>query len=299
MQEPAETPKRYIKPLLWLVVGAVLVGGGFYYIHTYYKSMAKEYGQHKQQIQDFEQKLIDLRMQIDGASGQDKPVANTTQIKAAYLLAKTAAISLQNGRDIEMSKVLLQLAADHLQNLSDPKVLDALKIIANDQEKLNAIQMPDIRKVQENIVILDKLINVMPLHGTDTSKNVTESKTLASANAPKWYEYLSNMFSSLKNIIKVRKKNPSEISLAELDIARAQFKLIIEEIRWAAIYNNAQVYERGVHNAQVLLPQIFDMQSESAQKFAAVLQELQKTQLQTDIPNIDSSVNALHAILVG
>ena len=101
-------------------------------------------------------------------------------------------------------------------------------------------------------------------------------------------------------MIKVRKKTTDTYGgLTNVAVDRAQFKLLIEQMRWAAFYNQEKVYERCVKVSQELLPTIFDMNSESAQKFAEILEELSKVHVQTETPDLQDSVNALQALLVG
>ncbi len=145
------------------------------------------------------------------------------------------------------------------------------------------------------------MINILPAYRDTVTEPVAvpEHKGQAVEQKPTWYQSVSNTFAEVKSVIKVRKKANHDVSLTEVDVGRAQFKLIIEQLRWAAFYNNSNVYYRSIANAQALLPELFDMQSESVQKFAQTLQALQKVQLQSAVPSMQNSVNALQAILVG
>lgn len=227
---------------------------------------------------------------------------NTSQVKDAYLLVRTAATSLQHNQDVLVAQQLLQLASDHLANVNGPKIELAKKALAADQAKLSAVQLPNMNEVQEKLTLLDKLINVLPAYKSTTTEVVTQTTTKSTVKdktTQPWYYTFTNIFSDLKSVVKVRKKVDHEINVTDVEVARAQFKLIVEQLRWAAFYNNNDVYQRSITNAQELLPRIFDMQGESTKKFAQTLQELQKIKFNTDIPNLQNSVNALQAILVG
>lgn len=260
----------------------------------------------QEQLINLSKKVEVIHQQVNttAASGPvDVHGYNISQVKDAYLLARTAATSLQHNQDVLVAQQLLQLAADHLANVNGPKVEQAKKILAADQAKLNAVQLPNMNEVQEKLSLLDKLINVLPAYkGTSAESVVTPAATKTTVKdktTQPWYSSIINIFADLKGVVKIRKKVDHEINVTDVEVARAQFKLIVEQLRWAAFYNNNDVYQRSITNAQELLPRIFDMQGESTKKFAQTLQELQKIKFNTDIPNLQNSVNALQAILVG
>ncbi len=274
------------------------------FVRKYYDGFFVRSEQYRRKMQEMELKLVNMQQELQkGMHANSSPQFNDeSQIKAAYLLTKTAAASLQNGRDVETAKTLLQLAYEHLVPLSSAKVDQAKRMLVEDQARLNALSVPDKRKLQEQLATLDKLINILPVNGSaaETTQN-TQTVTTTKSKTTKqntWYQPVSVVVKDLKNVVKVRKKDTHTNTVTDVEIARAQFKLLIEQIRWAAFYNNPDVYMTSVQNAQSLLPQVFDMQSESVKKFAAILQELHSVKLYTDIPSIEGSVNALQAILV-
>lgn len=300
MQKSSKSHISSVRKTILIVLCALLVVAVVVFVRSYHGRMTVAHNNHQTQMQAVDKKLETLRSDMQAAIKPADMAANTTaQIKAAYTLAKTAAYSLQNGQDVETAKMLLQLAADHLAPLNGPKVEQAKKIIEADQAKLNAVTAPDMRKLQLKLATLDKLINVMPVYGASELPVKTNTPVANNQTAKPWYSAITNIFSDLKSVVRIRKKGENEITVTEMSIARAQFKLLIEQLRWATFYNNAEVYEHSLQNAQTLLPQVFDANSESVQKFAKILDELKNTKLNTEIPSIQNSVNALHAILVG
>lgn len=296
------TKSKFVSKGMIFTLCILAIAAGAVFLTNYYDLVFVRGDQYKQKMKDMEQKLSAMQQDLQSAAhaNPNAQMVDEIQIKAAYALTKTAATSLQHGQDIETAKTLLQLAYDHLAPLNGAKVEQAKRILAADQAKLNAISIPDKRKLQEQLTTLDKLINILPLHGSVVEPVENNAPVVKNKDTKQkaWYQPVSAVVKDIKNVVKVRKKDSQTVQVSDIDIARAQFKLLIEQIRWAAFYNNAEVYMLSVQNAQTLLPQVFDMQSESVQKFAATLQELHKVKLYTDIPNIENSVNALQAILV-
>lgn len=275
------------------------------YARNFWNTFNSDKTQTQQLVAALTKKIEELNQQLHAAHAgnpSDSQSYTTAQVKDAFLLVRTAATSLNHDQDVMVAKQLLQLAADHLANLKGEKIDLAKAALASDLARLNEVNVVDIAAIQEKLTILDKLINVLPAISSSADPMITPAKTKAKNNTPAkqtWYGSVTNVFSELKSVVKIRKKTDRDLSVADVDLARAQFKLIIEQLRWAAFYNNNSVYQRSLQGALDLLPQIFDPKSESVQKFAATLQELQKVQLSTEIPDIQNSVNALQALLVG
>lgn len=296
----------FLHKMLLIILGVAFI----LFIGVFARNLWLTHNLDKKQTQD---QISNLTKKVDVIHQQVNTTApstsvdvngyNISQVKDAYLLVRTAATSLQHNQDTLVAQQLLQLAADHLANVNGPKIDQAKKMLAADQAKLNAVQLPNMNEIQEKLALLDKLINVLPAYKNTSAEPVTTpAAAKMSANdktAKPWYHSITNIFTGLKSVVKVRKKVDHEINVTDVDVARAQFKLIVEQLRWAAFYNNNDVYQRSITNAQELLPRIFDIQGESTKKFAQTLQELQEIKFNSDIPNLQNSVNALQAILVG
>lgn len=305
MQELSKfkTSNKFSKKLLFLILLIVITICIAVTIRVFWHM-------YKLEVNDFKVKISGLEKKMDFLyGGEPEKVLNsaidsntvTAQINEAYILTRTAANILQNTKDLVTAKQLLQLAADNLATLHSPKIDRAKEILSADQSKLEAARMPDTHLIQEKLAMLDKLINVLPAYrNIPIKKDGNNDKHVSATHITKkaWYDKFLNIISDLKTVVKIRKKTDHEINTFEIEIAREQFKLLIEQLRWAAFYNNAEIYQRSISKAQSLLPEVFDIDSESVQKSVAILQELAAIQLKFEVPNIQNSVNALHAILI-
>ena len=186
---------------------------------------------------DLIKKIEELNQQLHAAHAgnpSDSQSYTTAQVKDAFLLVRTAATSLNHDQDVMVAKQLLQLAADHLANLKGEKIDLAKAALASDLARLNEVNVVDIAAIQEKLTILDKLINVLPAISSSADPMITPAKTKAKNNTPAkqtWYGSVTNVFSELKSVVKIRKKTDRDLSVADVDLARAQFKLIIEQLR--------------------------------------------------------------------
>lgn len=221
-----------------------------------------------------------------------------TQVKEALFLTRIASEILHKDHYVNYAKDLLVMAQNRLNGLQGEKIEHARYVINTDIIKLNALQPMDVKVLQEKLATLDKLIAVLPLKYSAraaTDNTATQQEHKLTTQDSKWFD----MLSEVKSVIKIRKKPADGTPYAPdmtLDIKRAQFKLLIEEVRWALLYNEVMLYKASLAKAIELLPEVFDIHSESVQKFAKTLDELAQVDLNSAIPNIQNSVNALEAI---
>lgn len=323
MQDPTQVKKRlnlrFAILILCLLAGGLGLGIAGKNAWSNYKADRETIknkinvlSEKQQVISDLESKLEraekDMRILLDTKPTDSEQQKGVTQVKDAYLLARIAEDRLQYANDIQTAKQLLQLAQDHLASLNEPAIVQAKTILAADQAKLNSLSYPDIREAQEKLVIMDKLINLLPLKKSAADEAVVNSGDNPSPRKTmrfdkEWKLSLNKMLEDLKTVVKIKKKGDvnaeRDLSYVNTEISKAQFKLLIEQIRWAIFYRDEVVYSRSVHNAQELLVHVFDNNNEDVRQFSDALNYLAGVKIQPNAPSIRDSVSALQAILVG
>jgi len=293
VQEIKEKPKaldkkKSVRLILWIVVILVLVFAANNFV--------------TKQIEYLETKISALSRGLPSAN--EKTVTDL-QLHDAYFMVRIAATILQNDHDIAAAIELLNTAQEHLSNLHDENVAQTKTILAADIAKLSAVQIPDTSAMQVKLALLDKLAAVLPLKHevVDTAKNDAVTKNTGSnvVDQTRWQQSMQNILAEAKTIVKVRKKSAGDVPLSDvtLEIKRAQFRLLMEQIRWALFYKDADVYKSSISKMQQLLPEIFDTNSDIVKQFVSTLTEMSKAQINVDVPNIQESVNAVKALLVG
>lgn len=283
--DPKNSQKKYFFRLILLIL---LVAATTYLFKTYdVISYFKKQSAQPQQTQ-VEVRSIDER-----------------QVRESFFMARIASSILKNDRNISAARDLLVMAQDHIAEMHGEKIDNARTALTHDIAKLNIAQSLDTQSIQDKLATLDKLVAVLPLRYASNESHINAapaaSQTVASEQQNKWPQAVHSVITEAKTIVKVSKKpaeNTPYSSSAVIEIKRAQFKLLIEQIRWAVFYKDVTVYERSIAKCQELLSEIFDINSESVRKFAMTLQELSHADLNAAVPNIQDSVNALEAILV-
>lgn len=312
VQEIKEKPtalgkNKFVRLILWIIIILVLVFAANNFWSRYD-------GQHSfvtKQIEYLENKISTLSQVLPSGSDAgrsvsllDEKTVMDLQLSDAYFMVRIAATILQNDHDIAAATELLNTAQDHLGNLHGEKFEQAKTILAADIVKLSAVQISDTREIQAKLALLDKLAAVLPLkhEAVDTAKNDTVIKNveLNAADQNRWQHSVQNILAEAKTVVKVRKKPAGDAPLSDvtIEIKRAQFRLLMEQLRWALFYKDADVYKTSISKMLQLLPEIFDADSDVVKQFVSTLMEMSKAPINVDVPNIQESVNALKALLV-
>jgi len=302
--------------LLAVGIGAGIAGKNFWNRYNAERENIKRQinalTEKQQIIADLEDKLDraekDVRILMEAKPSDAGKQHGIVQVKDAYLLARIAEDRLQYANDIQTAKQLLQLAQDNLANMGDPEIVKVKSILAADQSKLNNLNYPAVHEINDKLVLMDKLMNNLALKNSATDEaaasKVEPQKEKKNMRFDKeWKQSLNKMLEDLKTVVKVKKKSDLDadvdMSYINTEISKAQFKLLIEQIRWAVFYRDTVVYTRSVKNAQTLLTQLFDNNNDEVKQFSDALNYLAEVKIQPDVPSIKDSVNALQAILVG
>jgi uncharacterized protein HemX len=263
--------------------------------------------QKQQEISDLETRLEnsqkDMQILLDKPTEAQAQSQEMTQIKDAYFLARLAEDRLQYANDVQAAKQLLLLAQDHLSSINKPELVKVKAIIVADQVKLSSLNYPDVKETHEKLAILDELLTKLPLKpvpGAATTQPEKKDNSKKMNFDKEWQVSLDKMLEDLKAVVKVRKKTDADLDLSFIntEINQAQFKLLIEQIRWAIFYRDAAVFQRSVKNAQELLIQVYDANDEAVKKFAKTLNELASVEIHPNVPSIQNSVNALQVLIV-
>ena len=257
-------------------------------------------------------KIAEMEAQVSGVlsdNQQNIDINAANPIKAhltdAYVLARTAAVTLEQDGNVVVAKQLLELANRQLANLHGPKIIAVKDKLLADQEMLSKEITPDYAAVQNKLAQLTDYIKVLPatLMQSKIAENITTSNTaiVDSASDRKWLNALRNFFMDLRFIVKIKKKNVNDQNwmVSNTEVARSQLNLMIEQIRWALFHNNNVVYHNSLRFMQELLNNGFDTSNDSIQNSLAILQELTQVQLLQQMPNINDTVKSLQELLIG
>lgn len=299
MQDSTQPTINKRRRCWWIILGFFLA---FIVVIAVFVSMHRE----KMVMQ---QKISTLESQLPSSTTNDLQINNTqivnpakAQIMDAYVLARTAALTLEQDGNIVVAMQLLELAEGHLANLQGPKIVAIKNKLLADQEMLKKDMAPDYAAVQQKLLQLSDNVQLMPaapIH-TNIEQETPVNKSIATTKSG-WLAAVQNFWSDLRFVVKIKKKNSSDkgIILINTELARSQLRLMIEQMRWALLHNNTLTYHNSIRVAQELLNKGFDTNSESVQNSMVILQELAQVPLRQQATNINDTVKSLQELLIG
>lgn len=291
---------KYVWLLLFLLVMAVLIVVGKHYWQQYSTDSKLP---HNKTV-ELNAKLENLQQNVGEIVNARSEVEVGTQkqqdIKKAFVLTKMAADSLQYYHDVPLTVQLLQAAQNELGQSQDPDLAEARRILIEAQQKILAVKYHDVELISRKLDELEKLINVLAVK--PESNKIINRKVVKTEDAtPKWQQAITQVYESVKSSVTIRKKNEADLntSLVINEYKLARFNLLLEQIRWASYYDNQVVYQRSIKETQDLLTTAFDPANPNVQQFKQTLDDLSGIQVHPVLPNLQDTVNALQALLVG
>jgi uroporphyrin-3 C-methyltransferase len=308
----SSTNKRSYKNLWILLVALLVIAAGAIFLTKYWLQITKDTTQLHRQAVVLNNRMDAIQQEISNISQhsqQELTAQHQNEIQRAFRLTKLAADSLQTTRNVPLAMQLLQAAQDGISDIKDPAV-DKIRIMLEvDQQKLSAINYQDYTTIIAKIATLESLVKVLEVKGkpqkviirpiTTPHKDTTvlSEKTAT----PQWQQILSQTFNNIKSSIKIRKKSEADLEHAftNNEYKRARFSLLLEELRWSVYYGDANVYQYTINELQTLIRQAFNGANPNVEKFSQILTELAALQIHPVLPNLQDTVNALQALLVG
>lgn len=130
-----------------------------------------------------------------------------------------------------------------------------------------------------------KQVNNLPLLRQTTPP--TKTIALPPATAANWKSSLQATWTEIKDLVKIERHqiiaDIPRVSSIRLEILHEQLRLNLEQIRWAAIHTEEDIYAMSILDAQNLLLNYFDTTDKFARQIQATLTELKKLDVHPSI----------------
>ena len=208
--------------------------------------------------------------------------------------------------DVDSALLVWQVAGDQLQQNSDPRLLDAKLAIENEIAALEEIPTLDLGKVASRLLNLANDVENLPLNLSPTSIVRKNSDENAAPDQPVEHGdsavpgVLSEVWSDIRSLVRVRKIDLSEQSLLKPDMkihVVENLKLALFTAQSAAIRSDQQLYQGNLEYVENAISQHFSPDSSSVVEFSNEIRELIATDIVLDIPDLSRSIELLRQAL--
>lgn len=253
-----------------------------------------------QQTAQKTQSLSDKQEQLIASwEAAQKGNMNKWYIAEAYYLVKLANDHMQFTHNLFMANQLLQHAAQVLQNVPDPGLLEIRKSLANDIATLQSIPQVDASDVYLHLMALDNQFDKLPLPATPLKANGQIFSTDTAA-LPWWKAGLKRSWQALSQIVIVRKEaaDGQPLVMPEEKIFLYQnLHAEMQNAMWAALHHNVKTYQTSLERAVSWIHQYFDQDAMITKMLLQNLQALQKINIQSPLINASATLKLFNQYL--
>ena len=224
-------------------------------------------------------------------------------IPEAKYLINLADINLTINKNLPVAIKLLQLADKRIASLHDSALNNLRRTLATDVNTLQAAPQVDtvglllqINTINNQITSL-AFIPKSPAHDSKSTKQQSEQ----TKNPTLWQRFYHSTIEALENIVIIRRHDTKiEPLLTETQqtYLMQNIRLHLEQAKWAVLHNHAKTYTSALKQTAKLVKFGFSHNLENAQNILTTLQKLQQINIEPPTPNINGSINALHAAMV-
>jgi uroporphyrin-3 C-methyltransferase/uroporphyrinogen III methyltransferase/synthase len=236
----------------------------------------------------------------------------------------TASQQLQLAGNVRGALIALQNADARLSRSDKPQFITIRRALARDQERLKALPSVDLTGIALRLDSIISQIDGMPLLSDEkpaapvavprnTRRPIARelagtgagdaANARGNANADwimrlqdTWYGWTGEMWSEVKQLIRVRSVNTSDallLSPTQAYYARENLKLRLLNARLALLSRNEPAFRSDLLAAQDAIAKYFDTRARPTQTAQALLKQVQASNLSIEMPTLAESLNAV------
>ncbi|MBY0572393.1 MAG: uroporphyrinogen-III C-methyltransferase [Undibacterium sp.] len=233
----------------------------------------------------------------------------------------TASQQLQLAGNVQGALIALQNADGRLAKSEKAQFIAVRRAIAKDIEKLKALPQLDmtglVLRLDSVIAQVDSIplwadekppitvtppkvpLRVLPKISKEKNEKTTEAEsenTLATRLQDQWQSFSSEMWTEVKQLIRVRNVNaPDALLLApnQAYFAKENLKLRLLNARLALLSRNENAFRSDMISAQDIIAKYFDVRTKQAQSAQSLLKQIQSNNLSIEMPALTESLNSV------
>lgn len=223
---------------------------------------------------------------------------------ALALLEVEQAIALavqqvQLAGNVGVAERALRLADEQLARLAQPAHLPLRKALAQDIDRLSALPRVDQAGISLRLETLIQGIDQWPL-AVDRRPRETAPETVPETPAQPWWQFgLKAFWQELRSLVRIQRFESGPVVLLSPEQAyfvREQLKLRLLNARLALFSRDEASFRNELSEAQTVLGRHFQADDPAVQAARSGLQLLATTRLNSEMPGLDGSQQALAAL---
>lgn len=223
----------------------------------------------------------------------NRDLSTLVEVEHAIALASQ---QLQISLDVSAFLSTLQSIDNRLAKMDRVQFAGIHKAIAHEAELLRKFPSNDFPGMNQRLESLIAGINQLPFSMDARPLISAKPKSDLGAEEAPWSVLIYGLWSEIKGLIRIERidgNTPILISADQQFFVRENLKLRLLSARLALMARDKHSYQHELEASRLLLTQHFSMQNSAVQNTLAALNQFISTPIQTDLPKLGESLNAV------
>ncbi|HEX8961407.1 MAG TPA: uroporphyrinogen-III C-methyltransferase [Rhodocyclaceae bacterium] len=208
-----------------------------------------------------------------------------------------AAQQLQLAGNVEAALIALQSADARLARAANPRLAGLRKVLARDIVRLKALPAADVPGIAAKLEGVAIGVDSMPLAFEQRPKAEPAARVSRSpADLSFWQALARDIWNDTRQLVRIERidaPEPGLLSPSQSFFLRENLKLRLMNARLALLSRDARSFKEDVAQARAWLERYFDASAKPVQSALATLKSLSATDMATDLPTLDETLNTL------
>jgi uroporphyrin-3 C-methyltransferase len=251
------------------------------------------------QLSQNQKNLIQVQSVIQKNFTSNNNLVRLNEIKELIQLANYNLFYLHDPNNALSALSLANKQLTELGNL--PSSVETLRnSLTQNINQLNTLPHLDLGNTLAQLNNLKTQVTALPLLDTtpETKEIINPPAQITSQN--KWINAIQTSLHNFQQLIVVRHLDkPIEPLLPEIQQQYLQqnLQLLLQQAQWALLHHQQTIYQSSLQQTKQVIQQYFAEKSSATQSIFQKINELEKINLQEELPNLNPSLSAINSLI--
>jgi len=226
----------------------------------------------------------------------------STGVRDAWLLAEAeyymqiANAQLQLASNPELAESALELADGTLRAISDPGLIDVRRALADELQRLEAVERPDIEGATLTLASLATVVGGLPLKPELSSAAAGSGDTGPGPELEGTDRAIASLKDALGGLVTVRRSDETIRPLMAPEAAyflRANLALQLQAARLGLLRGEQTIFRQSLDDALAWLREYYDVESAPVKSAILTITEIRNSAFTAALPDISGSLRLL------
>jgi len=267
------------------------------------QTVQNQHGSLEEQQKSLQDNVNALNEGLSSLQSEVKAEAEKDKMSAWVLAEVEYLLHIANSRlnlehDVDAALTALNAASKQLAELNLAELADIQQMISSEIEALGNVPKLDIPAMAQTLAAIGSNIDSLPLAKPKEAKLASAGS--ADGERKQWEVLADEVWTALKPLVTVR--NSQDPAMAPLTPEKHTYltqnlQLKIESARLALLRADNSTFHENLTISSEWLSQFYDVASAEGASMLSTLNELQQSTIDTELPDISASLQALQKFI--